>query len=71
VTFEEAMTRARAAHVVTESFRQPGNGYALEHRCSKGCGYFGSVWDVRWEQHIVEAADALIAADQEGEARGR
>jgi len=64
VSFEEALIRARAGHVKVKSFRQPGNGYALEHRCSQGCGMFGSVFDDRWEQHIVNAADALVAASE-------
>jgi len=71
VTFEEAMTRARAAHAVVRELWQPGNDYRIEYVCSQGCGMFGTVFESRWEQHIVEAADALIAADQEGEARGR
>lgn len=63
MSFEEAITRARAAHVKVESFRQPGNDYALEHRCSQGCGMFGTVFETNWEQHIVDAADRLMAEE--------
>jgi hypothetical protein len=57
VTFEEAMLRAQAAHVKARTFRQPGNEYRLEHRCK--CGKF--VFDVNWNQHVVNAADRLLA----------
>lgn len=56
MTFEEAMIRARAAHVAVESFRQPGNDYRAEIRCS--CR--AHVWASGFEQHIVDAADALV-----------
>lgn len=60
MTFEEALERARAAHVQVESFRQPGNGYRLEHRCRCGGGAFGTILDENWEQHLVDEADKLI-----------
>ncbi len=67
MTFEEALTRARAAHVKVATFYQPGNDYAEEHRCSQGCGLFGSVFESRWEQHIIDAADELRAKHTSGE----
>ncbi len=56
MTFEEAMTRARAAHVLVERFSQPGYNDRPEILCS--CK--AHVWADQFEQHIVDAADALI-----------
>ena len=65
MTFEEAVVRARAAHVITAEWHQPGNGYRTEYVCSQGCGMFGSVFAENWEQHIVNAADELVAASNQ------
>lgn len=55
MSFDEAMTRARAAHVIVSTFRQPGNGYRTEHECK--CRAF--VYADNWDAHVVAAADAL------------
>lgn len=55
MSFEEAMTRARADHVIVDTFHQPGNDYRTEHRCT--CGLF--VFATNWERHVIAAADAL------------
>lgn len=65
MTFEEALTRARAAHVVVDTWHQPGNDYRTEYVCSQKCGAFGSIFAERWEQHIVDAADDLMAKAKE------
>lgn len=58
MTFEEAMVRAKADHVITKTFHQPGNGYREEHTCK--CGAF--VFSVDWDAHVLAAADRFIAA---------
>ena len=61
MTFEEALIRARAAHVKVEEWHQPGNDYRTEYVCKQKCGRFGSVFAENWEQHIIDAADRLMA----------
>lgn len=53
--FEEAMTRAEAAHVQGRVFYQPGNNYEPETECS--CGLF--VYTKRFPAHVLAAADAF------------
>lgn len=54
MSFDESVARARAEHVVVETFYQPGNGYREEHRCR--CGMF--VFATSWDAHVLAAADA-------------
>lgn len=59
MTFEEAMTRAKAAHVIVKTCNQPGEDYRTQYRCKQGCGPFGLIFAEDWEQHVIDAADAL------------
>lgn len=61
VDFQEAMTRARAAHVNTKTCHQPGNDYRTEYLCR--CGQF--VFATGWEQHVLDAADRLLVENNE------
>ena len=58
MNFDEAWTRAEAAHVRVDTFNQPGNDYRTEHRCK--CGAF--VFATNWNQHVLSAADELLSA---------
>ena len=55
MSFEEAMIRAKAAHVARRAFDQPGNDYRTEYECS--CGRH--VYADRFAQHLIDAADAF------------
>lgn len=66
MTFEEAMARAKAMHVVVRTYRQPGNDYRTEHECKCGGGRFGSIFATEWDHHVLDAADALLREAEEG-----
>ena len=55
ISFEEAVTRAKAAHVPRSLFRQSGNNYRLEYECTCGLHIAAD----RFAGHVIDAADAL------------
>lgn len=67
MSFEEALARAKAAHVIVKVCNQPGENYRTQYRCKCGEGGFaGLIFAENWDQHILDEADALRTEGGEG-----